>query len=150
MEALAWLLVIGAVVWFGAQIRRGYRGEDVEERERAPSRGAERGSFKVEVVGESNYQAALERICGGRSRDGAEKYVTATLVPEDSNPYDENAVRVDIGGVTVGYLSRHAAKTYRKRLGASVGSRDCAAVIRGGWERGRKDRGDFGVRLELP
>jgi hypothetical protein len=148
MEGIAWLLVIGAVLWFGAQVRRGYRGEDHGQRERAPSRRAER-SFNVEVVGESNYQAALERICGGRSRDGAEKYVTATLVPEDSNPYDENAVRVDIDGVTVGYLSRHAAKAYRKRSGASSGARECAAVIRGGWERGRKNRGDFGVRLEL-
>ena len=148
MEGIAWLLVIVAVLWFAAQIRRGYRGED----QRTSPRSAERGSFTVEVVGESNYQPALESICGGRSRDGAEKYVTATLVPEDSNPYDENAVRVDIEGRTVGYLSRHAAKAYRKRLKTSgaPSTRDCPAVIRGGWDRGRRDQGSFGVRLELP
>ncbi len=40
------------------------------------------GTFEIEVVGESHYQAALERICGGRSEDGAEKHCRATLVLE--------------------------------------------------------------------
>jgi hypothetical protein len=147
VEPIAWLLVIAAAIWFGAQVMRGYRGED----QRPAPRRAERGSFTIEVVGESSYQSALERICGGCSENGVEKYVVATLVPEDSNPYDENAVRVDIVGTTIGYLSRHAAKIYRKRLKEEPATtpRECRAVIRGGWDRGRDDRGHFGVRLDL-
>lgn len=148
MEAIAWILIIGAGLWFFAQIRRGYRGEDRPSGESRRSSGA----YAVEVVGESNYQRALEQICGGRSRDGVEKYVTAVLVLEDTNHYDENAVRVDISGSTVGYLSRHTAKAYRKQLATratSSQSIECPALIRGGWDRGRNDKGHFGVRLDL-
>lgn len=65
--------------------------------------------YEVEVVGESHYQPALEHLCGGRSRDSAEKYCKAVLVLEDSNRHDPQAVRVDIDGRTVGYLPRHTA-----------------------------------------
>lgn len=111
------------------------------------------GDFEIEVVGESHYQQALERICGGRSEDGAEEYVTAILVLEDTNPYDKMAVRVDIEGHTVGHLSRDNARAYRRQLKAAGHPRltaTCNAVIRGGWDRGGGDRGHFGVRLDLP
>jgi hypothetical protein len=74
-------------------------------------------------------------------------------VLEYSNTYDVNAVRVDIAGRTVGYLSRDAAKVYRQRIekvGISTQSIECGAVIRGGWDRGRNDRGHFGVWLNPP
>ena len=148
MEGIAWVIVIAVAIWFAAQIRKGYRGEDQEHVEQ-PSPSA---SFSMEVVGESNYQQALERICGGVTRDGVEKLTTATLVLEDSNPYDKNAVRVDISGSTVGYLSRESAKSYRRRLkkeGVSSQTQQCPALIRGGWDRGQNDKGSFGVRLDL-
>jgi hypothetical protein len=148
VDAIAWLIIIGAGLWFFSHIRRGYQ----EEGRSSARRNAAPGHYGVEVVGESNYQGALEAICGGRSPDGVEKYVKANLVLEDSNPYDENAVRVDIDGSTVGYLSRHAARTYRERLKANdvtSKSAQCSAVIRGGWDRGRNDKGHFGVRLDL-
>ena len=144
MEAVAWILIIGAGLWFFSHVRRGYRGEDQPT---LTHRGS--GSYRVQVVGESNYQRALERICGGRTEDGAEKYITAALVLEDANPYDKNAVRVDIDGSTVGYLSRDAAKAYRNRFRSSGGRAECPALIRGGWDRGGKDRGHFGVLLDL-
>lgn len=111
------------------------------------------GLFEAPIVGESHYQGALERICGGRTRDGAEKYVDATLIQEDTNPHDPMAVRIDIHGLTVGYLSREDARSYRQRL-EEAGHPDligvCAAVIRGGWDRGHGDKGHFGVWLDLP
>jgi hypothetical protein len=143
---IAWLIVLGMLGWFAMQIVKGYRSDE------PPAPPNISGGYRVEVVGESQYQDALEAICGGRTRDGAQNQVTATVVLEDSNPYDENAVRVDISGRTVGYLSRQAAKTYRRRLkqvGASGQSVECSAVIRGGWDRGRNDRGHFGVWLDL-
>src|SRR5687767_10540590 len=56
------------------------------------------GTFSVEVVGESRYLHAFELICGPRNPDGEDCIVQATLVHEDGNPYDHNAVRVEIKG----------------------------------------------------
>jgi hypothetical protein len=110
-------------------------------------------TYSVDVVGESHYQDALERICGGRSEEGADEVVRATLVFEDNNPHDNQAVRVDINGMTVGYLSRQNAREYRKQLkkaGHPGVVATCPAKIVGGWDRGQRDRGHFGVRLDLP
>jgi hypothetical protein len=142
-------LVIAFVVWLLF-----FRRSSTASSPSAPvGRLAGPGSFEIEVVGESHYQAALETICGGRTRDSAEKFVDATLVLEDSNAHDKNAVRVDINGQTVGYLPRRTAKSYRSRLRETGHSRltgVCKAVIRGGWDRGPSKRGNFGVWLDLP
>lgn len=110
------------------------------------------GSFDVDVVGESNYQDALEKICGGKTRDGVEKYVKALLILEDTNKYDNKAVCVAIEGKIVGYLSSEVAREYRKKLKELIHPRIvgvCNAVIRGGWDRGGEDKGYFGVKLDI-
>lgn len=111
------------------------------------------GAFSVKVVGESNYQEAIERAVGGRSEDGCEKIVDAVLHLEDSNPHDPMAVQVLIGGSVCGYLSRENAKAYREQLkkaGHPKVTISCKAMIVGGWDRGPHDRGHFGIRLDLP
>jgi hypothetical protein len=110
-----------------------------------------RGGFDVEVVGESNYQEALERACGGRQRDGVDFDCIATLRHEPTNPYDPNAIRVEVDGLLVGYLNRHAAKAFRpvaERLAQQGQVGTCAARIAGGWDRDG-DLGHFGIRLDL-
>ncbi|MBW2075639.1 MAG: hypothetical protein JRI58_12990 [Deltaproteobacteria bacterium] len=112
-----------------------------------------RGDFEVEIMGESHYQNALERICGGRTDEPANKIVQATLVHEDDNPYDHLAIRVEISHQTVGHLLKSHARYFRNTLksaghqGATV---SCPAKIVGGWDRGGGDIGYFGVRLDLP
>jgi len=106
------------------------------------------GSYLCNVVGESNYQVALEKICGGYSENGHEKIVLATLIQEDDNHYDSKAVRVDINGMTVGYLSRENARQYRQRLKRGI-TATCSARIVGGWDRGGGNKGYFGVKLDL-
>lgn len=100
------------------------------------------GGHRVEIVGESFYAAALD----GVARDGqTQKW--ADLVVEDDNPYDPNAVRVEIDGQKVGHLSREVAVTFRpaglrlRELGF-VGR--CPAFI-----TGNKGRRIFGVILDL-
>lgn len=105
------------------------------------------GSFEFEIVGESFYQDALERLAGGRTEDGAEVEAVALLVPELTNPHDRNAVAVRILGYTVGYLSRSDALRYREACGVMPAR--CAALIVGGWDRGPDDQGHFGVKLDL-
>jgi hypothetical protein len=62
------------------------------------------------------------------------------------NPADPMAVRIEVQGHTVGYLSRYQAVQFRKRSQTAV---DCGAKIVGGWDRGRGDTGHFGVELDL-
>jgi hypothetical protein len=111
------------------------------------------GTYEFDIVGESKYQDALEAICGGRTEDSAEHMTEAVLHLEDSNPHDNLAVRVDIDGRTVGYLSRKDARSYRqqlKRLGHERILCRCDAMVVGGWRRSRTDQGHFGVKLDLP
>jgi hypothetical protein len=109
--------------------------------------------FRLAIVGESHYQEALEEICGGeRDDDGVDRVLNASLVLEDSNPYDPQAVRVDIDGKTVGYLSRPTARRFRQEIAAGQPAGTtlpCKARIKGGWDRGAGDRGHFGVWLNL-
>jgi hypothetical protein len=110
------------------------------------------GDYDFEIVGESNYQFELDRICGGMCEDGVEHECIATLIPEPSNPHDANAVKVTIDGKTVGYLSRSNALKYHremKRLRIRGRALKCNAIVVGGWDRGDGDQGHFGVKLDL-
>ncbi len=111
------------------------------------------GTYDLDVVGESHYQDALESICGGRTERGHRLEVEAHLVPEDDNPHDTKAVCVYIQGHVVGYLDRETARSFRKQL-AKIGmegiAAQCNAIIVGGWDRGGRDQGYFGVKIDLP
>ena len=112
-----------------------------------------RGPMALDIVGESRYQAALERICGGRTESGANRVVSAILIPDPRTRRTRTAVRVEILGDTVGYLDRRNALLSRgqlDRLGIPGERAICAAKILGGWDRGGGDTGQFGVRLDLP
>jgi hypothetical protein len=112
------------------------------------------GSFPLACVGESHYQSAFERICGPRTADGERgREVVASLRLEDDNPYDPHAVRVDVQGTTVGYLSRPDALAYRQLLASSSAQLQAAyfrAQIRGGWHRSSRDEGSYGIWLAFP
>lgn len=101
------------------------------------------GSYDAEVVGESNYQDDLKHLAGGERR----KQTTARLICESNNQYDPKAVRVEIGGKTIGHLSREDARAHRRKLdalkkaGAVV---ETPAVIVTGSE------GACGVYLDVP
>ena len=107
------------------------------------------GAFGFEIAGESHYQAALEAIVGERAKSSAHFPCSAILKLEPDNPYDSHAVRVDIGGETVGYIPRHMASEFTQAAAtANADGAKAEAVIVGGWERGA-DRGEFGVRLNI-
>jgi hypothetical protein len=110
------------------------------------------GGRELEVVGESHYQGALERAAGGRAPGGVDFEVVATLVPEPKNPHDRNAIAIQVNGETVGYLARAVAVRYQpvvRRLADAGQVGQCNARIVGGWDRGSRDRGSFGIWLDL-
>lgn len=112
------------------------------------------GSYAFEVVGESNYQSAFVRLFGRPAEDWEPIQLDATLVLEDNNKFDNKAVRVDLQGETVGYLPRKMARTFRSSLERDGHTHwtsfKVGAEVRGGWDRGGGDRGNFGVWLDLP
>jgi hypothetical protein len=105
------------------------------------------GSFAVDVVGVSQYQRVLEAA----AEHGA--LVEATLVLEDSNPYDDQAVAVHLDGRRAGYLSRANARLYRADLAAAGQPRlivRCQAKLVGGFDTPSGERAHFGLKLDLP
>jgi hypothetical protein len=150
VESVLWFIVFAVVIF---AVWKVWQSSSPNARSGPPRHVEGDGEFQTEVVGESHYQGALESICGGRCEEGHNKEVLATLVLEDSNRHDRNAVRVDIEGTTVGYLSRPDARDYRRKLtkdGQPRATITCKALIRGGWDRGNGDQGHFGVCLDLP
>jgi len=112
-------------------------------------------SYPLKVVGESQYQDNIQRVIGFIDDDQKqvrEDGFSADLILEDDNPYDRgNAVRVDIDGSTVGYLTRSDAQTYRQsltRLGQGKSTGNCPAIISGKWNE-EVESLLFGVYLDL-
>ncbi|NOJ81919.1 HIRAN domain-containing protein [Myxococcus xanthus] len=106
----------------------------------------------VEVVGESNYQDALEALAEERTRLSQRIATTAHLVRERTNRFDANAVAVLIEGRLVGYLSRADAVSFRPLIETMEDQGEvaaCAATIVGGWSRGERGSGKFGVKLDV-
>jgi hypothetical protein len=107
----------------------------------------------LEVVGESNHQPALERAAGGRTPDGCKRrLVTAELVREPLNKHDANAVRVDVGAETVGYVPREIAPQLHQvveTLWTSDRLATCRASLTGGCDRGWRDKGTIGIVLDM-
>ena len=54
-------------------------------------------AYMVGIVGEASYPVAVRRVRVG---------MAAAISREPDNPHDRNALRVDIGGDTVGYIAR--------------------------------------------
>lgn len=112
------------------------------------------GQYRVDVAGESFYRDSLIKICGPRCEGGVSIEVRAELVLQDDNPHDKKAVKVIVNGLQVGHLSCDDARAFRRtvRYGklSEYETSECAVLIRGGWDRGPGDRGDYGVRLDLP
>ncbi len=103
------------------------------------------------ISGESYTQDALRTIAQGSDCEGTlVQTVTAQLVPEPENPHDKNAIRVDVGGMKVGYVPKTGAAPWRKRV-KSIGSPNgpilCRAQLSGGWQRPDGDEGSIGVEL---
>lgn len=108
--------------------------------------------FDTEIVGESNYQSAIQKIAGIHGDDGPKVICTAHLIPEDYNPHDNKAVRVAISGSTVGYLSRDDARSFRRRLGAKklTGQvTSCKATLSGGFAMKDGTKASYGVMLDI-
>ena len=147
--------VAGGALYFVLAMISKSDDEEAREKTKAPDpifHWPSIGDFEFEVVGESNYQDALKRIAQTRTKDLREEDFVALLIPEDDNKHDKSAVRVDIEGMTVGYMSRDDARKFRRRLAGKkmAGAvTSCDAMIGGGYERGDGTTAFYGVSLDI-
>jgi len=104
---------------------------------------------ELDVVGEANYQAALEALAGPTDEDGKHQLVDVTLRCEPLNPYDTNAVRVEAMGQLVGYIPRPTAAVLSPAMQSACGGIvEGLGIIVGGWS-GPEDEGHYGIRCWL-
>ncbi|WP_224992498.1 hypothetical protein [Acinetobacter pittii] len=100
--------------------------------------------YLVDIVGEQSYQANLRKIAGPKQEKSKYVEVMASVVSEPFNAYDKNAVKIEINGLTVGYLSRDDAKS----LAGKVINKTVPALINGGWLDDDSE-GSYGVKLGI-
>lgn len=112
-------------------------------------RGAERGLFDYDVVGESHYIANLRQILKDEGLDleeGGEWVGLALLLCEPENAADPNAIAVTVNAKKVGHIPAEDAQGLAPQLMALVekGQLFCVGA-RIGW----RDSEIIGVRLDL-
>lgn len=107
------------------------------------------GPILEDVVGEASYSSALVTLMSSLTTAEAggwlKREVVAELIPEPTNRYDRKAIRVDVGGATIGYVAReHTAEfhTLLEELEEADERATCRAQIVG------KD-GRYGVKLRV-
>ena len=95
------------------------------------------GKFAVEMTAKS-YQGAIQQLAQENDIDFDEvidpnaHILKAHLIPDNDNPYDSSAVRVDINNRTIGQFNREQANIFRRRLdekGLSDQTTICDAII---------------------
>ena len=133
--------------WLKVLIRAAAKPAPKKRRASATASPGDRFTFPV--VGESRYQDALGRIVGGHNREGHSHQCEATLIPEPTNPYDPQAIKVFIDGEPVGYIPNERTARLHKAM-AGRGKLRCKARIDGGWRTNQHDAGHFGVKLAIP
>ena len=108
--------------------------------------------FAFDIVGESNYQPTLKALRGDPDDPAMDGIGTALIVPENDNSYDNQAVKVMVQNLTIGYFAKEDARSFRKRLaamklGTSVTS--CGVQITGGHTLRNGETAHFGARLDI-
>lgn len=110
--------------------------------------------YPLQVKGESYHRKEIRSLFDHIDpQEGIDATnLTAHLIMEDTNPYDKNAVRVDIQKQAVGYLDKVDALKYRqqlKKLKLSGVIGEVGASIKGGFRLQSGDLADFGILLDL-
>lgn len=101
--------------------------------------------YTYNIVGENAYQKNLLKIAGQKKAVSKFHECTAHVLSEPFNQYDPNAIKVEINGLTVGYLSKLEAE----KLKGQIINKKVPAVINGGWYVDKDDEGSYGVKLAI-
>ena len=104
------------------------------------------------VVGESHFQSSLAQIASKYGSSTAQQECFAHLIPEDDNEFDNKAIKVAVDGLTVGYMDRENARSFRQRLGKKGWAGQttyCQALVVGGGNLPNGETRLYGIQLDL-
>jgi hypothetical protein len=101
---------------------------------------------ELDIVGEGPRQDALAMIAGPKEAESKLKIVGVTLRCEPSNPYDANAIRVEVMGQHVAYVAKAQAGWLSPRMRQTCGGIvEVSGLIVGGWKDDVSE-GHYGIR----
>lgn len=130
-------IIVGVVIWYVLKVKKAANETSVNP---TPSNT----SYTYNIVGEQSYQNNLKKIAGSKEEESKFFECYAKVSSEPFNQYDKNAVKVEINGLLVGYLSRGEAA----KLAGKVVNKTVPAVIDGGW-KDEESTGSYGVKLAI-
>ena len=109
------------------------------------------GLFQLKIIGSHYYHENIAKIAKNPNGENALVFCSAILIPEDTNPHDKNAIKIQIEGTHVGYLSREDAtrfRSYFKKFGLDIQTTTCDAVISAGITLQEKTY-DYVIELDI-
>ena len=66
--------------------------------------------YLYNIVGEQSYQQNLKTIAGAKQAESKYFQTSAKVISEPDNKFDRNAIKVEIDGLLVGYISKQEAE----------------------------------------
>ena len=130
-------VIVGVVIWYVLKAKNA-----VNKTSANPA--LNNASYSYNIVGEQSYQNNLKKIAGPKEEESKFFECYAKVSSEPFNQYDKNAVKVEINGLLVGYLSKGEAA----KLAGKVINKTVPAVIDGGWFDADSE-GSYGVKLAI-
>ncbi|WP_296277714.1 hypothetical protein [uncultured Acinetobacter sp.] len=130
-------IIVGLVIWYVLKAKKTVNGTSINA-------ALNNTSYAYNIVGEQSYQNNLKKIAGPKEEESKFFECYAKVSSEPFNQYDKNAVKVEINGLLVGYLSKSEAA----KLSSKVVSKTVPAVIDGGW-KDEESTGSYGVKLAI-
>lgn len=139
-----WIILIIIAICVGAYLLVKRAGENTEQSAEQIGFNSNSRSYAFNIVGEQAYQDNLQKIAGKKEEESKFVEVTAKVLSDPFNKFDKNAVKVEIEGLLVGFLSKEQAKL----LSGKVINKEVPAVIDGGWLDDESE-GSYGVKLGI-
>ena len=130
-------IIVGVVIWYVLKAKRAVNETNINP-------ALSNDSYSYNIVGEQSYQNNLKKIAGPKEEESKFFECYAKVSSEPFNQYDKNAIKVEINGFLVGYLSRGEAA----KLAGKVVNKNVPAVIDGGW-KDKESTGSYGVKLAI-
>ena len=130
-------VIVGVVIWYVLKAKNA-----VNKTSANPA--LSNTSYSYNIVGEQSYQDNLKKIAGPKEEESKFFECYAKVSSEPFNQHDKNAVKVEINGLLVGYLSKSEAA----KLSSKVVNKTVPAVIDGGW-KDQESTGSYGVKLAI-
>ena len=130
-------IIVGVVIWYVLRAKKAASETNINP-------ALSNTSYAYNIVGEQSYQNNLKKIAGPKEEESKFFECYAKVSSEPFNQYDKNAVKVEINGLLVGYLSKGEAA----KLAGKVINKTVPAVIDGGWKN-EENTGSYGVKLAI-